>query len=210
MKSVQDLLLLLLKLKPSWVVRHPLQQCSKSINNILSYLCTILRLAVSWIRKVTIRTSRRTKHVRPLDSPRPQTLDVALPSIVPISSTSPQPERSTAVPQQFLPTRFSTILPRSSSQDSNSPQPVTYIANNIVAVTTLEFERYQREYKQPQAFNESYMIKQFTTDFSAFDLPHNWIAYTHPEGALYFHDKSRRILTDVYLFDKTALKDWRQ
>ncbi|KAF9010175.1 hypothetical protein BDQ17DRAFT_1004707 [Cyathus striatus] len=195
MKHAKDLLLLLLKLKSTCAVRHSLERC-------MPYLRSILRLAVSWMHKLTSRTSRRTKRV---DSPQ-LTLDLALPSILPISSYPPQPDHSAAVPQQsfVLPT---PTISRSSSQDDNSPQPATYFAKNIVAVTTSEFERYQRDYKLPQVFTKSFIIKRFTTDFSAPGLPSNWTAYTHPEGALYFHDKSRKILTDVYIYDKTALDD---
>ncbi|KAF9467882.1 hypothetical protein BDZ94DRAFT_913657 [Collybia nuda] len=87
---------------------------------------------------------------------------------------------------------------------------------NLVCVNPQEYERYSRT-KLEKVETDEYILPPFKRSFtpggfevskpgskpphSQSQLPHGWTYHTHPEGAPYFHDNSRRILTDFYLYD---------
>ncbi|TFK32491.1 hypothetical protein BDQ12DRAFT_616975 [Crucibulum laeve] len=82
--------------------------------------------------------------------------------------------------------------------------------SNLVAVSATEFDRYNRNVKLAKVSNPSVTIEPQTTSFptssSISSTPlANWKPFIHPEGALYFFDARRRVLTDAYLHDQDAL-----
>ncbi|KAF9467883.1 hypothetical protein BDZ94DRAFT_1247985 [Collybia nuda] len=70
----------------------------------------------------------------------------------------------------------------------------------LVCVTPREYERYSRK-KLPKIETDEYMIPPVTRSFSPTGSPATWTSYVHPEGAPYFYDETRRILTDFNLYD---------
>ncbi|KAF8155634.1 hypothetical protein B0H34DRAFT_659915 [Crassisporium funariophilum] len=77
---------------------------------------------------------------------------------------------------------------------------------SLVAVTSVEFERYERNVTSEKVYFHSFPIHPLHTCFDPPEPPGRWVPHIHPEGALYFSDDTRDflILTDVHLYDVSA------
>ncbi|TCD59975.1 hypothetical protein EIP91_010954 [Steccherinum ochraceum] len=72
----------------------------------------------------------------------------------------------------------------------------------LVLLPTHTVERYERNIVIPKKRDDyRCVIPGKTLNYPRSDVPEGWIACQHPEGALYFTDKHRRIYTDAYLCD---------
>ncbi|KAH8101122.1 hypothetical protein BXZ70DRAFT_110008 [Cristinia sonorae] len=104
------------------------------------------------------------------------------------------------------PLRASSILPpsteysinvRSSTNSGNTPTQLP-TPLNISLIPYHTIERYDRGIilpKQPDDYE--CIIPKMTLHFPRQGIPRGWIACSHPEGALYYFDESRRIYTEA-------------
>ncbi|KAF8884903.1 hypothetical protein CPB84DRAFT_1850531 [Gymnopilus junonius] len=79
---------------------------------------------------------------------------------------------------------------------------------DLVAVTSDEYQRYERNQTTQKYHWDEYIIDPLETDFTRPEPQNEWKLHVHPEGFIYFHNESREIpiLTDVYVFDGSALE----
>ncbi|KAF8805781.1 hypothetical protein BYT27DRAFT_7168984 [Phlegmacium glaucopus] len=97
--------------------------------------------------------------------------------------------------------------------DPQSPPGLCKGISNLVAVTSSGFERYERGFTSEKLCYDSFPIPPLFMTFTESELPNQWVTFTHPDGAPYFLDDSRKIpiLTDVWMYDadsKTKLETY--
>ncbi|KZT69939.1 hypothetical protein DAEQUDRAFT_725919 [Daedalea quercina L-15889] len=71
---------------------------------------------------------------------------------------------------------------------------------------TLQTHRYDRGTKLQECDFE-YEVEPMQMRYPLENAPAEWEAYTHPEGALYFYHRSRRIYTEAWLCDPAILEE---
>ncbi|KAF9448056.1 hypothetical protein P691DRAFT_705693 [Macrolepiota fuliginosa MF-IS2] len=69
--------------------------------------------------------------------------------------------------------------------------------NDLFPVSVDESERYKRGVKITKGVAEGFIIPYLTIDNPLPVVPSSWSRYVHPEGAVYFWDSDRRIVTDA-------------
>ncbi|KAF8814763.1 hypothetical protein BYT27DRAFT_6959625 [Phlegmacium glaucopus] len=108
-------------------------------------------------------------------------------------------------------------VPTSAEDDCNrdlqSPPGLCKEISKLIAVTSSEFQRYERDFKSDKICCDSFPIRPLLMTFTEPELPNQWVTFTHPNGAPYFLDDSRKIpvLTDVWIYDadpKTKLETY--
>ncbi|KDQ58428.1 hypothetical protein JAAARDRAFT_667673 [Jaapia argillacea MUCL 33604] len=70
----------------------------------------------------------------------------------------------------------------------------------LKAINPTDVTRYERNVVI-QRGRRSFKIEPMTRNFDRETLPDNWVACAHPEGALYFYNASKNILTEANLYD---------
>ncbi|TFK34462.1 hypothetical protein BDQ12DRAFT_738201 [Crucibulum laeve] len=126
----------------------------------------------------------------------------------------PQPSRSPHHSRTSLASRVPTPLPEipmnvnsTNDRDKNQLRPeLCQVVDDLVAVAPTEYERYDRSVKL-EVMESSYVIQPMTMTFPNTEPPQPWVAYTHPEGAVYFFDAKRDILTDAYINEEDDRED---
>ncbi|KDR80105.1 hypothetical protein GALMADRAFT_92332 [Galerina marginata CBS 339.88] len=101
---------------------------------------------------------------------------------------------------------FSKSTTDSGLEQRNGPRPgVSDEVKKLVAVTSYEYQRYERNIKTDKYFWEEFTIDPIEVDFLRPDPQGKWTTHTHPDGGLYFHSTSWEIpvLTDVYVYDRS-------
>ncbi|KDQ52657.1 hypothetical protein JAAARDRAFT_183926 [Jaapia argillacea MUCL 33604] len=74
-------------------------------------------------------------------------------------------------------------------------------SRTMKCINPADVERYMRKIViKPR--KGSLEIKSMTRKFEGELLPDDWVACAHPEGALYFHNTSKNIFTEAYLYDQ--------
>ncbi|KDQ55293.1 hypothetical protein JAAARDRAFT_332841 [Jaapia argillacea MUCL 33604] len=66
--------------------------------------------------------------------------------------------------------------------------------------------RYERKVRIPRRKSDfKFEIQPMKRKFDSGELPPEWVACAHPEGVLYFHNESKKIITEAYLYDPQIL-----
>ncbi|KIJ61621.1 hypothetical protein HYDPIDRAFT_189512 [Hydnomerulius pinastri MD-312] len=101
----------------------------------------------------------------------------------PLSGETARPPPGVTNPKSVLPIRTRSSAPKNLV---------------ICAMSTARVGRYDRGVMVPKGAND-YSIPEMTTSFSHHPAPTGWVAYTHPEGALYYYHPRMRMFTDADL-----------
>ncbi|KAF9445937.1 hypothetical protein P691DRAFT_241096 [Macrolepiota fuliginosa MF-IS2] len=132
--------------------------------------------------------------------------DLGSPLIAPISeatlcySTLPSNHGEVGI-GSIPPGSLNTIESISGSESATSEVPgLAWTIDNLYPVSRLESERYLRNVKIAKGPPGGLVIPPCSTiDNLSPNVPPPWTRYVHPEGAVYFWDSRRRIVTDAYI-----------
>ncbi|KAF8637865.1 hypothetical protein AX17_002491 [Amanita inopinata Kibby_2008] len=179
--------------------------------NLLRFLLRLLRRFAglfSFIRSLLRRPARHTTESKSRcysDYPNNLPLlpyDHQLPALATTDATSTPPTD----------TPGTLIVPSSASPEpmpTKSDLPNLAISDHVpglVAVHATEYQRYDRGITHPVYYNDvsEFCIEPLTLTFeSPQDVDHRWQRRFHPEGAPYFYDTKRHVLTDAYICNQS-------
>ncbi|KAF8814760.1 hypothetical protein BYT27DRAFT_7334293 [Phlegmacium glaucopus] len=107
--------------------------------------------------------------------------------------------RMSSLPNSSVPTRAEDDR----NCDPQSPPALCKEISNLDPVTSSGFQRYGRGFKSDKIYCDSFPIRPLLMTFMEPELPNQWVTFTHPDGAPYFLDDSRKIpiLTDVWMYN---------